>query len=164
MELWQAAGLLVVRDIRRLLTTKRLHELFSLVCGLCWTKWKGIKSVLAERRFTLRNFAHTNWSACPPLGSSSESELACPKSSEQNQTLANESTNKGRNVAQSVKSEQVQESVRPTLCCGVHLVKDFAVFYFNNFVVYSLLIMTDTTVSTTNSDGASRKRSRNPMP
>jgi hypothetical protein len=58
---------------------------------------------------------------------SSERGLAHPKSSEQNRTRDNENANKGRNVAQSVEPE-VHESVRLSLCFGVHRVKDYAAF------------------------------------
>jgi hypothetical protein len=67
-------------------------------------------SVFALRRFALRNFAHTNLmqrNAYPLFGSSSERELAHPKSSEQNEICANENVSKGCNVAQSVKPEEV---------------------------------------------------------
>jgi hypothetical protein len=43
-----------------------------------------------------------------------------------------------------VKPEEVHESVRISLCFGVHLVKEFAVpFAFYNFLVFTLLIMAD---------------------
>jgi hypothetical protein len=44
--------------------------------------------------------------------------------------------------SQSVKPGEIYEPARLTLCFGVYLVKDFAVF-LNNFVAYTLLIMAD---------------------
>jgi hypothetical protein len=98
-------------------------------------------SVFALRRFALRNFAHTNLkqrNAYPLFGSSSERELAHPKSSEQNETCANENVSKGRNVAQSVKPEEVTYWV--SLPCALPWCASCGRCYcfFNNFVIYSV--------------------------
>jgi hypothetical protein len=77
-----------------------------------------VRSVLALRRFALRNFAHTLRSAWL----SSERELTHPKSSEQNRTRQ---TKDATMFSQSVKPGEVRESVRkfPTVVYRTYLSK-----------------------------------------
>jgi hypothetical protein len=92
-----------------------------------------VQSVLVLRRFALRNFAHTNFYnevytlrlARHPKANSLIRNL--PNKIEH--VIAKTKTKDTTSPSQLIKPEEVQESVRLTLCFGVYLVEDFGFWH-----------------------------------